>query len=58
DITYDDGLDIVMTEKDAVKCRAIASGRHWYVPVDVDMHEVAWLDDLERTLRHFHEAGA
>lgn len=51
DIAYDDDYPVIMTEKDAVKCRAFATGRHWYVPVDVDMHEHAWLDSLGQCLR-------
>jgi len=51
DVAYDDGRDVVMTEKDAVKCRRFASGRMWYVPVDVDMHGEGWVDDLENRLR-------
>lgn len=34
DIDFDDGLDVLMTEKDAVKCGRFAGTRHWYVPVD------------------------
>lgn len=33
DIRYNDGLPVLMTEKDAVKCRAFAQDFHWYVPV-------------------------
>jgi tetraacyldisaccharide 4'-kinase len=51
DIAYDDEFDIVMTEKDAVKCRAFATGRHWYLPVELDMHDDGWLDELEERLR-------
>jgi len=50
-VAYDDGLDVVMTEKDAVKCRRFASARLWYLPVDVVMHDEGWLDDLEERLR-------
>lgn len=46
DLAYDDALDIVMTEKDAVKCREFAGDRHWYVPVDVDMHDELWMTEL------------
>jgi tetraacyldisaccharide 4'-kinase len=31
DIAFDDERDIVMTEKDAVKCSAFATGRMWYL---------------------------
>jgi tetraacyldisaccharide 4'-kinase len=33
DLAFDDERDIVMTEKDAVKCGAFASGRMWYLSV-------------------------
>lgn len=34
DIEFQDDRPVVMTEKDAVKCRSFASGRHWYLPVE------------------------
>ncbi len=39
DISFGDGLPVVMTEKDAVKCREIATGRHWYLPVTASLEE-------------------
>jgi tetraacyldisaccharide 4'-kinase len=33
DIEFEDGLPVLMTEKDAVKCAAFARSQHWYVPV-------------------------
>jgi tetraacyldisaccharide 4'-kinase len=33
DIRFPDSLPVLMTEKDAVKCRDIADERHWFVPV-------------------------
>jgi tetraacyldisaccharide 4'-kinase len=33
DISFPDDLAVLMTEKDAVKCREIAGPHHWYVPV-------------------------
>ncbi len=33
DISFDDSLPVLMTEKDAVKCMAFADKKHWYVPV-------------------------
>jgi len=51
DIAYDDDHPVIMTEKDAVKCRAFATGRHWYVPVDIDMHDDAWIEELVQRLR-------
>lgn len=34
DIEFDDALPVLMTEKDAVKCEAFSSRRHWCLPVD------------------------
>lgn len=55
DLQYDDSLDIVMTEKDAVKCREFATARHWFVPVDVDMHNERWMDALEQRINEHGE---
>lgn len=33
DISFDDDLDVVMTEKDAIKCGEFASEPHWYLKV-------------------------
>lgn len=33
DISFNDDLAVLMTEKDAVKCLSFASEKHWYVPV-------------------------
>jgi tetraacyldisaccharide 4'-kinase len=35
DISFPDDLAVLMTEKDAVKCREFAGPHHWYVPVSV-----------------------
>jgi tetraacyldisaccharide 4'-kinase len=39
DIAFDDTLDILMTEKDAVKCRRFANKRTWFVPAETKMDE-------------------
>ena len=40
DIGFGDDRPVLMTEKDAVKCRQFASGREWVVPVRAEMsHE-------------------
>jgi tetraacyldisaccharide 4'-kinase len=48
DIDFGDGHTILMTEKDAVKCRYFAGDHVWYVPAEVDMKEAftARLDAL------------
>jgi tetraacyldisaccharide 4'-kinase len=37
DLHFDDDLPVMMTEKDAVKCRGFARPNHWYVPVDAQL---------------------
>jgi tetraacyldisaccharide 4'-kinase len=48
DICFDDGRPVLMTEKDAVKCRHFATANHWYVPVEAQMSDDfrACLDEL------------
>jgi tetraacyldisaccharide 4'-kinase len=37
DILFDDEAPVLMTAKDAVKCRRFATGNEWYVPVTVEL---------------------
>ena len=37
DLAFDDELPILMTEKDAIKCRSFGTTRHWHVPVRADL---------------------
>ena len=57
DIRFGDSRPILMTEKDAVKCRDFADDRHWFWPVsaqpDKDFEE-ALLRRLETTIRLKH----
>ena len=39
DITFDDEIPVLMTEKDAVKCRRFADSRHWCVPIEAKLPE-------------------
>ena len=48
DIHFNDELPVLMTEKDAVKCRRFAEPRHWYLPMVVHPHHL--LDDRVLTL--------
>ena len=50
DLEFDDELDIVMTEKDAVKCRWLDTSNCWYVPVDVAINDAAADDLIDRIL--------
>lgn len=40
DICFDDGLPVIMTEKDAVKCRRHATNNHWTLPVTAKLDDV------------------
>jgi tetraacyldisaccharide 4'-kinase len=40
DICFPDTLPIIMTEKDAVKCRAFVNSRHWYLRVTAELDDV------------------
>jgi tetraacyldisaccharide 4'-kinase len=51
DLDFGDGLAVLMTEKDAVKCRQIAGSRHWYVPVEADFNEADSRRLLELVMR-------
>jgi tetraacyldisaccharide 4'-kinase len=48
DLDFDDTLPVVMTEKDAVKCRGFAKPNHWYVPVTAVLPEPFGSAVLER----------
>jgi len=37
DLVFDDELDILMTEKDAVKCQHFAKKNMWYIPIEASI---------------------
>lgn len=39
DIAFNDNLPVLMTEKDAVKCRPYAAANHWYLPVSAELND-------------------
>jgi tetraacyldisaccharide 4'-kinase len=53
DLEFGDDLPVLMTEKDAVKCRAFAGPGHWVVPVDavLDADAVAAVQELVQSLK-------
>ncbi len=51
DLTFGDGLAVLMTEKDAVKCRSFADPRLWYVPVAARFSEQHGRELLDRVMR-------
>jgi tetraacyldisaccharide 4'-kinase len=54
DIRFDDDLDVIVTEKDAVKCSKVSHERLWYLPVTVSFgndEDMRWIDALHAKLR-------
>ena len=57
DIEFGDGLPVLMTEKDAVKCTAFAKPAHWYVPVSADFEAGEGSELLGIVTRRIGEHG-
>ncbi len=51
DLDFGDRLSVLMTEKDAVKCRAFASPQLWYVPIAAQFNEAQERELLNSVLR-------
>jgi tetraacyldisaccharide 4'-kinase len=57
DLAFGDGLAVVMTEKDAVKCRGLVGDNTWYVPVTAVLPPVFFetlVEDLRRLRLRTH----
>lgn len=50
DLAFDDALPVLMTAKDAIKCRRFADSRMWQIPVSAQLPE-AFLDTLAAALQ-------
>lgn len=50
DLDFGDGKPVLMTEKDAVKCRKFARPHHWFVPVSA-IPDKGFADDLLASVR-------
>ena len=50
DISYLDNLPIIMTEKDAAKCRAFDNNRIWYLTIEADVSN-KFIDELDSKLK-------
>jgi len=50
DVTFNDNLDVLMTEKDMVKCRKFTNKKLWYVPVDLVFFnkQLDWLKSIDQ----------
>lgn len=50
DLQFNDDDPVIMTEKDAVKCRAFAQPHHWYLPIDANL-PITFSEQLLRLLK-------
>jgi len=60
DLQFGDSLPLVMTEKDAVKCRALAGDNAWFVPVTAVLPPTFFttlVEDLRRLRVRKHHVG-
>ena len=48
DLQFGSDLPVLMTEKDAVKCRPFAADRHYSVPITAELPEAFWITLLDR----------
>ncbi len=48
DLDFGNDLPVLMTEKDAVKCKAFAASRHFSVGIDAQLPEAFWISLLDR----------
>lgn len=53
ELRFEDGHDVIMTEKDAVKCRYLADARAWYLVVETEIDPAfgEWLQQRLETSR-------
>jgi tetraacyldisaccharide 4'-kinase len=56
DVDFGDGLQVVMTEKDAVKCRDFSSLQHWALQVNTRIEE-NWLRTVLAEIRTVARSG-
>lgn len=54
EITPDDALPVIMTEKDAVKCAPFAHRRHWYLEVSAQP-DMGFIQQLDKRIREFRD---
>ena len=48
DFQFGSDLPVLMTEKDAVKCQALATGRFYAVPVEAELPEALWIALIDK----------
>ena len=58
DLRFGSDLPVLMTEKDAVKCQAFATDRHYSVPIRAELPEAFWVALLDRVVALRGASGA
>ncbi len=56
DLSFADDADVLMTEKDAVKCQGFAADNLWYIPVSAELSK-SFRQKLLSKLNHLLDAG-
>ena len=56
DLAFNDGLPVLMTEKDAVKCRGLGLKDAWSVPAEAELPD-EFFDALVKKLEQVHVHG-
>jgi len=54
ELGFDENLDVIMTEKDAVKCHSVALKNLWYLRVEASIHSsngISLIDNVEATIK-------
>jgi tetraacyldisaccharide 4'-kinase len=54
EITPDDTLPVIITEKDAVKCTGFAQQRHWYLEVSAEV-DAGFIQQLDKQIRELKD---
>lgn len=55
DIRFEDELPVLMTEKDAVKCKAFATSKVWYAPVEAQL-DPGFFENLKSRLNQIDKS--
>jgi tetraacyldisaccharide 4'-kinase len=58
DLAFADELPVLMTEKDAVKCRTFADPRLWYIPVSATFSDGQQREFLEHVARKLERVSS
>jgi tetraacyldisaccharide 4'-kinase len=49
DLNFNDGLPVLMTEKDSVKCKGLLNDNLWYVAIDIMLSE-QFINDFKKQI--------